>query len=171
MRAPRRESPQLHSASRGTRASTAAPAGLERSALVLAGGNALGAFEARACRMLNDEGVCPEWIVGSSIGAVNGAIIAGNPVEARNEALRRFWSDAALPGCAWAGEYAPAGDAAQRLPGQLQAMLFGTPAVFVPNYRGMIARQPSEIGLYDLSPLRRSLGNHVDFDLPGSASR
>jgi NTE family protein len=138
---------------------------LEHTALVLAGGNALGAFEAGAYRMLSDEGVCPEWIVGSSIGAVNGAIIAGNPVEHRNEALRSFWSDAALPGLGWPGALTPAADAAQRLPGQMQAMLFGTPAVFVPNYRGMIARQPSEIGLYDLSPLRPSLGNHVDFDL------
>ena len=139
------------SAARESRAATAAPAGLERTALVLAGGNALGAFEAGACRMLNEKGVRPEWIVGTSIGAVNGAILAGNPVERRSEALRRFWSDAALPG--------------QRLPGQIQAMLFGSPAVFHPNYRGMISNEPDAVGLYDLSPLQRSLRNHVDFEL------
>ena len=103
--------------------------------------------------------------VGTSIGAVNGAIIAGNPINRRNEALRRFWSEAAVPGLGWVGDIVPWGGAAQRLVGQAQAMLFGSPAVFVPNYRSMIANEPRAIGLYDLSPLRRSLEKLVDFDL------
>lgn len=138
---------------------------MERTALVLAGGNALGAFEAGACRVLHDEGVRPHWIVGTSIGAVNGAIIAGNPIERRIEALRRFWSAAALPGLGWSGDMVPWARAAQRLAGQMQALLFGSPAVFMPNYQAMVSNEPCAIGLYDLGRLRRSLAQFVDFDL------
>src|SRR3954469_17207409 len=66
-------------------------------ALVLAGGNALGGFEAGAYQVLHDQGLMPSWIVGTSIGAVNGAIIAGNHPEQRIDALREFWSGAAWP--------------------------------------------------------------------------
>ena len=46
--------------------------------LVLQGGGALGAYEAGVYQALSEGGVEPDWIIGTSIGAVNGAIIAGN---------------------------------------------------------------------------------------------
>ena len=62
------------------------------SALVLSGGMALGAFEAGAYAALEDAGKqAPDIVVGASAGAVNAAIIAGNPPGARTEPLRRFW--------------------------------------------------------------------------------
>jgi NTE family protein len=62
-----------------------------RRALVLSGGIALGAFDAGAYAALEEAGApLPDWFVGSSIGAVNAAIIAGNPPGRRVERLRRF---------------------------------------------------------------------------------
>jgi NTE family protein len=132
--------------------------------LVLAGGNALGAFQAGAYQALYENGVLPDWIVGASIGAVNGALIVGNPVERRLEALQAFWSKAALPtGPGWGS--APAiFTELRRLYGQTQAMLFGSPAVFTPNYAGLMASEASAVGVYSLDPLRRSLERLVDFE-------
>ncbi|HEX8443925.1 MAG TPA: patatin-like phospholipase family protein, partial [Allosphingosinicella sp.] len=50
-------------------------------ALVLGGGNALGAYQAGAYQALHEHGLEPDWVVGASTGAVNGAIICGNPRE------------------------------------------------------------------------------------------
>src|ERR687898_2225874 len=70
--------------------------GAVRRALVLSGGVALGAFEAGAYAALEEAGApLPDWLAGSSIGAVNAAIIAGNPPGRRVERLRRFWESVA----------------------------------------------------------------------------
>lgn len=132
---------------------------------MLGGGNSLGAFQAGACCVLHDENIRPEWIVGTSIGAVHAAIIAGNPIERRKDALRQFWSEAAVPGLGWIGEMVPWGNLAQRLVGQFQASLFGSPAIFAPHPTGMIAYERGSVGLYQLSRLQRSLQRLVDFDL------
>ena len=60
-------------------------------ALVLQGGGALGAYQVGVYEALHDAGVEPDWVIGTSIGAINGAIIAGNPPEHRVERLDRFW--------------------------------------------------------------------------------
>lgn len=59
--------------------------------LVLSGGNALGAFQAGVYEALHTHGLQPDWIVGASIGAINGALIAGSPHKDRINALRSFW--------------------------------------------------------------------------------
>ena len=79
--------------------------------LALAGGNALGAYGAGACEALIARSYVPAMISGASIGAVTGAIIAGNPPEQRLPRLREFWEQAGLtsaPGVAPAGGYARA---------------------------------------------------------------
>src|SRR5688572_2666050 len=63
-------------------------------ALALAGGNALGAYEAGAYEALHGRGYFPDLISGASIGAINGAIIAGNAPQQRLAKLREFWSQA-----------------------------------------------------------------------------
>ncbi len=63
----------------------------ERIALVLSGGEALGAYQAGAYAALEKSGVRPNWVAGSGIGAVNAAIIAGNLPHERALHLRRFW--------------------------------------------------------------------------------
>src|ERR1700689_1425656 len=63
----------------------------DRIALVLQGGGALGAYQAGVYQALNEAGLEPDWISGVSIGGINAAIIAGNRVEDRLEALSEFW--------------------------------------------------------------------------------
>src|SRR6516165_11937095 len=65
----------------------------ERIALVLSGGGALGAYQAGAYAALEKCGVRPNWIAGTAIGAVNAAIIAGNPPHERAQRLRQFWRE------------------------------------------------------------------------------
>src|SRR6202453_5450174 len=60
-------------------------------ALLLQGGGALGAYQAGVYEALSEAGIHPDWVAGISIGAVNSAIIAGNPPEKRVEKLRGFW--------------------------------------------------------------------------------
>ena len=60
-------------------------------ALVLQGGGALGAYQCGVYQALHEAGVEPDWIIGTSIGAINAAIIAGNRVEDRLPTLQKFW--------------------------------------------------------------------------------
>jgi NTE family protein len=60
-------------------------------ALTLQGGGALGAYQAGVYQAIDEAGICPDWIAGISIGAINAAIIAGNPLESRVARLREFW--------------------------------------------------------------------------------
>src|SRR5438105_12876496 len=59
--------------------------------LVLQGGGALGAYQAGVFEGMTKAGYLPNWVTGVSIGAVNGALIAGNPPKKRIERLRAFW--------------------------------------------------------------------------------
>jgi NTE family protein len=60
-------------------------------ALLLQGGGALGAYQAGVYQALAETGLCPDWVAGISIGAINSAIIAGNHPDKRVEKLREFW--------------------------------------------------------------------------------
>jgi len=75
-------------------------------ALVLQGGGALGAYQAGVYEALSEAGIHPNWISGVSIGAINAAILAGNPPETRIDRLREFWTQVTADG-PWPG----AGDA------------------------------------------------------------
>jgi len=59
-------------------------------ALTLQGGGALGAYQAGVYQALDEAGIRPDWVAGISIGAINAAIIAGNPPESRIARLREF---------------------------------------------------------------------------------
>ena len=59
--------------------------------LVLQGGGALGAYQGGVFQALMEGGIAPDWVIGTSIGAINAAIIAGNPPERRLERLNIFW--------------------------------------------------------------------------------
>src|ERR1017187_966401 len=71
-------------------ASARTPAKAQR-VLVLQGGGALGSYQDGAYQALCHHDFEPEWIAGISIGAINAAIIAGNPPEKRVERLKEFW--------------------------------------------------------------------------------
>jgi NTE family protein len=66
------------------------PRGCDAISLVLQGGGALGAYQAGVYQALHEAGLEPDWVVGVSIGAINSAIIAGNPREKRLERLEEF---------------------------------------------------------------------------------
>lgn len=63
----------------------------EQVALLLQGGGALGAYQGGVYEALDEAGIIPNWIGGISIGAINGAIIAGNKPGVRVKKLRAFW--------------------------------------------------------------------------------
>ena len=61
-------------------------------ALLLQGGGALGAYQGGVYEALAEANIHPDWIAGISIGAINAAIIAGNPPNSRVDRLREFWT-------------------------------------------------------------------------------
>ena len=61
-----------------------------RVVLVMQGGGAPGSYQAGAYQALHEAGIEPDWVIGTSIGAINGAIIAGNEVVDRVKRLREF---------------------------------------------------------------------------------
>jgi len=71
-------------------------------ALLLQGGGALGAYQAGVYQALSEAQIYPDWIAGISVGAINSALIAGNPPEARLEKLRAFWERVSTP-LSWPG--------------------------------------------------------------------
>jgi NTE family protein len=66
-------------------------------ALLLQGGGSLGAYQAGVYQALSEARLDPDWVAGISIGAINSAIIAGNPAESRLENLRAFWELVTAP--------------------------------------------------------------------------
>jgi len=143
--------------------------------LALSGGIALGAFEAGAYAALDKAGRAPDWIAGVSIGAVNAALIAGNPPERRVERLRQFWFTAAqepMPFTTfWFGTplSGPLRRAESAL-GALQAHLLGCPSIFRPRLGIPGAGAADVSALYDLAPLRTRLTAMVDFERLNSGS-
>src|SRR5258705_8045732 len=59
--------------------------------LVLQGGGALGSYQAGVYHALHEAGIEPDWIIGTSIGAINASLIAGNPAAERLGRLEEFW--------------------------------------------------------------------------------
>src|SRR3954447_12531003 len=60
--------------------------------LVLQGGGALGAYQIGVYQALHEAGIEPDWVIGTSIGAINASLIAGNRPEDRMDRLREFWA-------------------------------------------------------------------------------
>src|SRR5689334_5536797 len=65
--------------------------GLGQIVLVFQGGGALGAYQAGVYQALHEAGIEPDWVIGTSIGAINASIIAGNAPDQRLPRLREFW--------------------------------------------------------------------------------
>lgn len=136
--------------------------------LVLQGGGALGAYQAGVYEGMAEHGFAPDWVAGVSIGAINAAIIAGNPPERRVERLRAFWEQlsAGVP------LIAPALHDALRLAfnrvSATASATFGVPGFFVPRVPPpFLARDgtPQALSVYDTTPLRQTLLDLIDFGL------
>src|SRR3977135_3531491 len=92
-------------------------------ALLLQGGGALGAYQAGVYEALAEANIHPDWVAGISIGAINGALIAGNAPEGRGDKLRAFWEGVTTkPWWCWSGQsntLLPKSDAARQWLNQL----------------------------------------------------
>ncbi len=62
-------------------------------AFVLGGGGLLGAYEVGMLRALLEAGVRPDLVVGTSVGAANGVVVAAEPSPAAVDRLARMWRD------------------------------------------------------------------------------
>jgi NTE family protein len=147
----------------------------ERIALLLQGGGALGSYQGGVYQALDEANILPDWVAGVSIGAINSAIIVGNPPEKRVKALRDFWEEISrpFPGPFGVPLYASGLD----LPNMMHAavnrarafgvMLLGAPGFFTPRMPSpalMPSNDFSKLSFYDTSPLRSTLERIVDFD-------
>jgi NTE family protein len=141
-------------------------------ALALAGGNALGAYSAGAYEVLHEHGYLPQVVSGASVGAINGAIIAGNAPHARVDKLREFWSQAGA-GSAF-GPAPPSGKPREiyNTAHALQTLMAGRPGLFTPRLPGLLSilpGMPPDVALFDNKPLVATLERVIDFDLLNAA--
>ena len=142
--------------------------GHEECILVLQGGGALGAYQAGVFESMLRLGQAPQWVAGISIGAINAALIAGNPPDRRLARLREFWELVTTPIAGGAFALVGADRETQNQNNATMAMLFGAIGFFSPRVppapfqpRGTAAA----ISYYDTEPLRLTLERLVDFDL------
>jgi NTE family protein len=122
--------------------------------LVMQGGGAPGCYQAGAYRALHEAGIEPDWIIGTSIGAINGAIIAGNEASDRVQKLKEFWQrlDSRLPE-PWS---------------QVTPVVAGVPGFYYVN-PALALGVDAPVGIeraamYLVDPLKEWLPTLVDFD-------
>jgi NTE family protein len=143
-------------------------ANYDRVALVLQGGGALGAYQAGVYEALAEARCEPNWISGVSIGAINSALIAGNPPDKRLAALETFWNTVSGRKIWWT---TPEGDFFRDLRNQtsaLMTMMLGQPGFFKPRQQSpwfAPVGADSALSYYDSAELKATLEALVDFDL------
>jgi NTE family protein len=145
---------------------------LGQTVLVLQGGGALGAYQLGVYEALHEAGVAPDWVIGTSIGAINAALIAGSKPEERIEKMCDFWSRVENDA------FVPFG-----LPSWMESatrnwlsVTTGVPGFFSPNPLAFLSpHQPlgtDSAGYYTVDPLRRTLQELIDFkQLNGGETR
>jgi NTE family protein len=136
--------------------------------LVLQGGGALGAYQAGIFEGMAEAGYAPNWVAGVSIGAINAALIAGNPDGHRVERLREFWNLVSSGLAADAPTFFdPLHHAFNRASAALSAVV-GVPGFYAPRVPPAMLvpdGHPNALSVYDTSLLRSTLTDMVDFDL------
>ena len=137
-------------------------------ALVLQGGGALGSFQAGVVEALADAAIRIDWVAGISIGAVNAAIIAGNPPERRVERLRAFWDQ--MTGSLPSFPIFP-DDRVREFVHEWSAgfvAMAGVPGFFGPRFVPPFMAVPGSLdatSFYDSRPLGDTLDALIDWDL------
>jgi NTE family protein len=139
---------------------------IEQNILVLQGGGALGAYQAGAFQQLAENRIAVDWAAAISIGAINAAIICGNPPAQRVEKLRAFWDEVTSTLA-----YTPAAldEHSRRVYSELAAAevaMAGAPGFFRPRppIAFWLFSAHQALSVYDTSPLERTLSELVDFD-------
>ena len=143
------------------------PEGLpKRVVLVLQGGGALGAYQAGVYQALHEKGIEPDWVIGTSIGAINAALIAGNAPANRLARMHAFWKRV---------EHDPMVSALGAMPfigpqlASIATMASGLPAFFKPNPLAFLGQNwplgAEKAAYYSTDALRDTLSELIDFDL------
>ena len=129
---------------------------LGQTVLVLQGGGALGAYQVGVYEALHEAGIEPDWVIGTSIGAINASIIAGSPRDERIERLCDFWRRVEH------GHFLTA------IARNFVAVSSGIPAFFRPNAPAFLSPHvplgPESAGYYSVEPLRKTLTELVEVD-------
>jgi NTE family protein len=133
--------------------------------LVFQGGGALGSYQAGVYQALHEASIEPDWIIGTSIGAINASLIAGNRREDRIPKLREFWKRV---------ESHPILDFGSTSAGFSNAFsnwstfVGGIPAFFKPNVLAHLGTNlpigSDRAGYYSTTPLEKTLSELVDFE-------
>ena len=139
--------------------------GYERIALVLQGGGALGAYQVGVFEALDEAGLCPQWFAGTSIGAFNAAIMAGNKPRDRLAKLSTFWERISRPD---GGARGWLSEDLRKLANQwhsYETVLWGQPGFFHPrpvNPWFAPSGTADAVSYYDTTPLAETLADVVD---------
>ena len=143
-------------------------------ALLLQGGGALGAYQAGVYEALAEADIHPNWVAGISIGAINSALIVGNPPDKRVDRLREFWNGVTDNRLGYLTDQLLSplvkGDWQRGLVSQLSAgltMAVGAPGFFAPRAASPFAYPSGAIeatSFYDTAKLKSTLERLVDFD-------
>ncbi len=139
--------------------------------LVLQGGGALGSYQAGVYEALLAGGEAPDWVGGISIGAINAALIAGNPPERRVAALRAFWEMTSSDLLARPLTHGGDGRSLFNEASAAWIASAGVPGFFSPRFPPTLFAAPGTaqaLSFYDTAPLRETLLKLVDFDLINS---
>ena len=133
--------------------------------LVLQGGGALGAYQAGVFQAMDESGLTPDWVIGTSIGAINAALIAGNRPEDRLLQMREFW---------YRVRYGLLAETMGMMPGlgafasTAATMMGGLPGFFAPNPLAMLGPHAAvgceNASYYSTLPLARTLADLIDVD-------
>jgi NTE family protein len=131
--------------------------------LVLQGGGALGAYQVGVYEALHEAGVEPDWVIGTSIGAINAGIIAGNKPQDRLAKLNAFWKRMERP-LEW--PFVPAWTGIAEAWSYWSILARGIPGFFEPNVPAFLGAQVplgiGRAGYYSTASLRETLAELVD---------
>jgi NTE family protein len=134
--------------------------------LVLQGGGALGSYQAGVYQAFHEAAIEPDWIIGTSIGAINAGLIAGNAREARLARLREFWKRVEQNPLF---HFHEAFEAFNERLSAWSAITHGIGGFFAPNLLAHVSDSfplgADRAGYYSTAPLQATLEELVDFDL------
>jgi len=134
--------------------------------LVLQGGGALGSYQAGVYHALHEAGIEPDWIIGTSIGAINASLIAGNAPPSRLPRLQEFWKRMEQPPIwSFPGVFSGFNEKLS----YWSTVANGIPGFFKPNPLAHAGADyplgADRAGYYSTEPLEQTLTELVDFDL------
>ncbi len=136
--------------------------------LVMQGGGALGAYQVGVYQAMHEAGLEPDWVIGTSIGAINAGLIAGSHRDVRMQRIDQFWSNVEQQ---WPSHLMAGPIAAMNLGPNAATLLGGIRGFFRPNVLAWggphAALGADRASYYCTEPLRETLRSLIDFDLIG----